>query len=88
MKSLCVIFGGQSPEHDISGKSVTSVLNNLDKSKYDISIIGITRDGEWFLYTGDMNNIESGEWEKDTENKKKAIISPDAKDCHFQRQAA
>ncbi|MDD6484191.1 MAG: D-alanine--D-alanine ligase [Clostridiales bacterium] len=80
MKSLCVIFGGQSPEHDISGKSVTSVLNNLDKSKYDISIIGITRDGEWFLYTGDMKNIQSGEWEKDTENKKKAIISPDAKD--------
>ena len=32
---VCVIFGGQSPEHEISRKSVTSVLNNLDKEKYD-----------------------------------------------------
>ena len=79
MKKLCVIFGGQSPEHDISGKSVTSVLNNLDKSKYDIFVIGITKDGEWFLYTGDFTKIESGEWENDIKNKKKAIISPDAK---------
>ena len=34
-KKVCVIFGGQSPEHDISLKSVTSVINNLDKQKYD-----------------------------------------------------
>lgn len=77
---VCVIFGGQSPEHEISRKSVTSVINNLDKDKYDICTIGITKDGEWFLYTGDTANIIGGEWEEDTANKKKAIISPDAKD--------
>lgn len=77
---VCVIFGGQSPEHDISRKSVTSVINNLDKNKYELSIIGITKDGEWFLYTGDTANIKGGEWEADIENKKHAIISPDAKD--------
>ena len=43
MLELCVIFGGQSPEHEISRKSVTSVLNNLNKDKYHISTIGITR---------------------------------------------
>ena len=37
MLELCVIFGGQSPEHEISRKSVTSVLNNLNKDKYNIS---------------------------------------------------
>ena len=79
MKKLCVIFGGQSPEHEVSCKSVTSVLNNLDKNKYEISIIGITKEGEWFLYTGDVKNIATGEWVNDTANKKKAIISPDAK---------
>ena len=36
MVELCVIFGGQSPEHEISRKSVTSVLNNLNKDKYNI----------------------------------------------------
>ena len=71
MKKLCVIFGGRSPEHDISRKSVTSVLNNLDKSKYDIYVIGITKKGAWYLYTGDIKNIEGGEWEQDTANKKK-----------------
>ncbi len=80
MKKLCVIFGGRSPEHDISRKSVTSVLNNLDKSKYDIYVIGITKKGAWYLYTGDIKNIEGGEWEQDTANEKKAIISPDSED--------
>lgn len=84
MKKLCVIFGGQSPEHEISRKSVTSVLNNLDKEKYEITVIGITKNGAWYLYTGDYKNIEDGSWEKDTENKKKAIISPDTEDkCIF-----
>lgn len=77
-KNLCVIFGGESPEHDISQKSVTSVLNNLNKDKYDIYTIGITAEGKWYLYTGDWSAIESGAWEKDTEQLKTAVISPDS----------
>lgn len=80
MKKICVIFGGQSPEHEISRKSVTSVLNNLNKEKYEITVIGITKNGAWYLYTGDYANIIGGEWENDTQNKKKAIISPDAEE--------
>lgn len=79
-KELCVIFGGKSPEHTISRKSVTSILNNLNKDKYNISVIGITKQGEWYLYTGDYANIEGGEWEYDELNKKKAHLSPDAVD--------
>ncbi len=77
---LCVIFGGQSPEHDISCLSVTSVLNNLDKNKYKITTIGITKKGEWFLYSGKTESIANGSWKKDKKHLKKAIISPDAKD--------
>lgn len=80
MKELCVIFGGRSPEHEISRKSVTSVLNNLDKNKYNVTLIGITKSGEWYLYTGDRCEIENGGWEKDADNLKKAVISPDASD--------
>lgn len=79
-KSLCVIFGGRSPEHDISCKSVTSILNNLDKEKYDIHTIGITKQGEWYLYTGEFSKIETGEWKNDSENLKKAILSPSSQD--------
>lgn len=80
MKKLCVIFGGRSPEHDISLISVTSVLNNLDKNKYDITTIGITKSGAWYIYTGDYANIADSSWEKDSANLKKAVISPDAED--------
>ncbi len=77
-KKLCVIFGGESPEHDISLKSVTSILNNLNKDKYEIYTIGITKDGRWLLYSGDLSKIESGEWERESGSLKPAFISPDA----------
>ncbi len=64
-KKIAVLFGGQSTEHEVSRVSATSVLKNIDVAKYDIYPIGITRDGLWFEYTGKLENIESGEWEKD-----------------------
>ena len=79
-KDICVIFGGRSPEHDISLKSVTSIIRNLNKEKYNIHMLGITKEGCWNLYTGDYANIESGAWAKDTDNLKKAFISPDTSD--------
>lgn len=76
--NLCVVFGGMSPEHDISCMSCTSVLNNLNKDKYNITVIGITKKGEWYLYEGDYSDIKGGGWEK--HNNKKAFISPDRSD--------
>lgn len=75
---ICVIFGGNSSEHEISLISARNVINNLDKEKYEIYKIGITKGGQWYLYEGDTTKIESGEWEKT--NVHKAIISPDAGD--------
>ncbi|MBU5486146.1 D-alanine--D-alanine ligase [Clostridium sp. MSJ-11] len=68
-KKIAILFGGQSTEHEVSIVSATSVLNNIDKNKYDIYPIGITRDGQWFCYKGDINNIKTGDWEKDEKNK-------------------
>ena len=78
-KKICVIFGGQSPEHEISLKSATSVIENLDKEKYDITTIGITKAGKWYLYTGTTDKIISGKWEEEPSNKS-AVISPDSGD--------
>lgn len=77
---LCVVFGGQSPEHDISCKSVVSILNNLDRNRYKIHKVWITKKGEWFLYTGKDAKIADGSWKKDKKYLKKAVISPDARD--------
>lgn len=79
-EKICVIFGGESPEHDISKLSVSSILENLNADKYDIYKIGITKNGEWFLYTGDIQSIKDGSWERDSVHIKKAIISPDSSD--------
>lgn len=43
-----IIFGGMSSEHDVSIKSGTSIIENLDHSKYEISKIYIDKDGTWY----------------------------------------
>ena len=42
-----VIFGGRSAEHEVSLVSARAVLASLDPQKYDVSLIGITREGRW-----------------------------------------
>lgn len=58
---LGVIFGGTSTEHDISVVSGTSVLKNLNKDKYDIYPIFISKEGEWFKYKEIEKNFVIGE---------------------------
>ena len=64
---LAVLFGGISSEHDISCLSAASILRNLNKDKYEIYPVGITRSGEWF-YCPDCapDRVESGAWERMT----------------------
>lgn len=48
MIKLGVIFGGMSTENEVSVKSATSVMNNLDKNKYEVFPIYIDKEGNWF----------------------------------------
>ena len=64
MARLGIIFGGRSGEHEVSLMSATSVINALSGGKFDLALIGITRRGEWKLYSGPVRDVESGEWEK------------------------
>ncbi|NLW03198.1 MAG: D-alanine--D-alanine ligase [Clostridiaceae bacterium] len=60
---VVVLFGGQSSEHEVSRISAKSVLENMDPSRYDIRMIGITKNGEWLRYDGDIKYLTTGEWE-------------------------
>ena len=51
-----IIFGGCSSEYDVSLVSVTSVIKNINKEKYDVVLIGITKQGDFYLYQGDIEN--------------------------------
>lgn len=68
------MFGGVSPEHEVSLSSAYSVLTNIDKEKYNITRVGITKDGKWLLFEGDDSHIKSGEWS--LYSNKSAILSP------------
>ena len=50
MIKLGVIFGGKATENEISVKSATSILKNLNKEKYEIYKIYIDKNGEWYEY--------------------------------------
>ena len=74
--SVCILFGGMSPEHEVSLRSAESVLNNIDQSKYHIFPVGITKEGDWILYGGkDYSKLPTGEW-KTHPNNRRAAISP------------
>lgn len=50
MMNIAVFFGGKSSEHDVSVVTALQMMENLDREKYNIIPIYITRDGDW--YTG------------------------------------
>ncbi|MGI6668481.1 MAG: D-alanine--D-alanine ligase family protein [Acetivibrionales bacterium] len=62
-KRIAVIFGGQSSEHEVSRFSAESVIRNIDTGKFDIAMIGITREGKWLAYDGPVGLIGTGEWQ-------------------------
>lgn len=74
--NVCVLFGGMSPEHEVSLRSAESVLNNMDPEKYNIFPVGITKEGNWLLYGGaDYSLLPTGQWQEDPNNRP-AAISP------------
>ena len=67
--NVLIIFGGDSQEHSISEKSAESIFKNISKEKYNIYAAGITKNGTWYLYSGDTQNISDCKWEKNINNK-------------------
>jgi len=72
-KTVAVVFGGQSSEHEVSCVSATTIIKNMNTDKYEIKLIGITKDGRW-LKVDSVSDIESGAWREGTVS---AVISPD-----------
>lgn len=74
-KKIAVIFGGCSTEYEVSLQSAYSVLENLNKGKYDIIPVGITRQGDWYRYNGDISNIPADRWWQDQKNLVRVVVS-------------
>ncbi len=67
-KSILIIFGGNSTEHEVSCKSVMNFVNNVSEDKYEKHYVGIKKDGDWVYYTGDTALIPTGQWVNEESN--------------------
>ena len=71
-KNILVIFGGVSPEHEVSIQSAKTIIGSL--GKHTAIPLYITKEGKWLIYDGKPDSIEGINWEK---YGTPAIISPD-----------
>lgn len=73
-KTMAVLFGGQSSEHEISCMSVVNIVKCINQDKYRLILIGITKEGHW-VKTESLEQIQDESWK---ESRVQAWISPDA----------
>ena len=71
-----VLFGGCSTEYEVSLSSAAAVLEHLNQEKYEVIMIGITRDGRWYRYNGDIKDIREDRWSGQTAKCIPALLSP------------
>ena len=60
--SIAILFGGCSTEYEVSLQSAYSVITHLNQEKYKAHLIGITREGTWLRYEGDIDHIPEDTW--------------------------
>ena len=73
--NVLLLFGGQSSEHNVSNVSASNVAEILDENKYNVIKVGITVDGQWFLFEGSTSEMKDGSWEN--MNLKRVFLAPD-----------
>lgn len=78
--TLLILFGGKSTEYEVSLVSAHSILSNVNRDKYNVVTVGITKDGDWYLFEGDIANIKNGSWCINTSVLAKAALSPSPSD--------
>lgn len=76
-KKLCILFGGCSTEYPVSLQSAHAVITHLDRDKYEPVLLGITRDGRWFYYSGPLDAILDNTWHEQSVHCIPAVLSPD-----------
>lgn len=68
-KTVLVLFGGVSSEHEISCISAASILEQINHDRYRVLSAGITKSGRWLLTDASAEEIRSGAWEGHSSNR-------------------
>lgn len=76
--TVAVLFGGDSSEHEVSCLTAASILENIDRERWNVLAVGITKGGKWLLCPDALPTaaIAGGSWERDP-GCARAILSPD-----------
>ncbi len=61
---VVVLFGGMSSEHEVSRVSAGTFVGNIDRSKYEVLTIGITKEGRWLYTEASSDQMADGSWEE------------------------
>ena len=82
---VAVIFGGRSAEHEVSLQSAKNVIESLDKNKYEPVLIGIDRDGRWFLNENSIKLLHADNPKMIQLNKggNEVALTPTGKNSHL-----
>lgn len=48
LSTVAILCGGVSPEHEVSMNSARNIYKAIDKTRYQVEVIGVSRDGQWF----------------------------------------
>ncbi len=79
-KEVLVVFGGASPEHEVSCSSAAALIGAISREKYNVHCLGITREGNWILTEASTQEIgDAKSWLTHGSNRK-AVLSPDRAD--------
>ena len=77
MKVL-VVFGGQSSEYEVACRSAAYVVSQIDRSKYEVHTLGVTKGGRWLYTYATPEQLADLSWEKHKDNRP-CVLSPDAR---------
>ena len=78
-QNIAVLFGGCSPEYDVSLQSAYAVIKHMDRERFTPIPIGITRQGGWYCFEGSAQEIAADTWHTG-ENCAPVTVSPDRQD--------
>jgi D-alanine---D-serine ligase len=73
--NIAVLFGGCSSEYSISLESAYAVISHINQELYQPVMIGITKDGTWYYFEGDIEKIANNTWCNEADCTR-AILSP------------
>lgn len=62
MKKILVLFGGNSFEHAISCKSAKTILENIDRKKFETTAVGIDKSNNWYIFNDNLELLTNNKW--------------------------